>query len=108
MGVTETSPVKACAGAFAVGRVVWSSTGSPSRGGSWGSRPGSGAQQRLDRATLVHRLVALGGLLQRQGEVEDLARIDLAVADQLDQLGQEPAHRGRAVVQVHLGEEQLL
>jgi hypothetical protein len=31
--------------------------------------------------------VALGGLVQRQGPVEDPARVDLAVADQVDQLG---------------------
>src|SRR4051794_40908287 len=69
---------------------------------------GAGAQQRLDRAPLVHRAVALGGFVERQGEVEDLAGVDRAVADELDQLGQETAHRGRAAVQVHAGEEQRL
>ena len=32
----------------------------------------------------------------------------VAGPDQVDQLGQEPAHRGGAAVQVHVGEEQLL
>ena len=54
-----------------------------------GSRP----QQRLDRAALVHRAVSLGDLLERQAEIEDLAWVDLAVPDQLGQLGQEAAHR---------------
>jgi hypothetical protein len=31
----------------------------------------------LDRAPLVHRFVALGGLRERQLGVEDLARVDL-------------------------------
>jgi hypothetical protein len=34
----------------------------------------------------------LGGLLERQGEVEDLAGVDLSVPDQVDELGQELAH----------------
>src|SRR5829696_7955975 len=75
-------------------------------------RPGSGgslrAQQRLDRAALVHRAVALRHLLQRQGQVEDLAGVDLPVPDQLDQLGQEAPHWGGTAVQVHMREEELL
>jgi hypothetical protein len=51
----------------------------------WHLRP----QQGLDRAALVHGPVALGGLLEREGEVEDLAGVDLAVPDQVDELGQE-------------------
>src|SRR3954447_4178041 len=69
---------------------------------------GSDGQQGLDGAALVHRLVALSGLLQREAEVEDLARVDGPAGDQLDQLGQEAAHRGGAAVQVHSGEEQLV
>ena len=38
--------------------------------------------------------MTLGGLLQRQFEVEDLAGVDLSVPDLLDELGQEAAHRG--------------
>jgi hypothetical protein len=49
-------------------------------GGLW-------VQQGLDGAALVHGLVALGGLLQREAEVKDLAGVDLAVADQVDELG---------------------
>src|SRR3954469_12359803 len=69
---------------------------------------GSGTQQGLDRAALVHRAVALGCLVQWQSEVEDLAGVDRAVADELDQSGQEPPHRCRAAVQVDVAEEQLL
>src|SRR5205807_3386688 len=68
----------------------------------------SGAQQGFDGAAFVHRAVALGGLVQGQGEVEDPARVDLAVPDQIDQFGQEAADRGGAAVQVDVGEEQLL
>src|SRR5215207_2729764 len=64
-------------------------------------------QENLDGAALVHCLVAFGRLVERQSEVEDLARVDLPVPDQLDQLGQEAAHGGGAAVQVHVGEEQL-
>src|SRR5215212_7000019 len=52
---------------------------------------GSWAKKRLDRLALVHRAVALGGLLQRQVEIEDLAGVDLLVPDEVDQLGQEAA-----------------
>jgi hypothetical protein len=38
-------------------------------------------QQRLDRATLVHRAVALGDLRQRQHQVEHLAWIDRSIED---------------------------
>src|SRR5829696_4248506 len=75
-------------------------------------RPGSGgslrAQQRLDCAALVHRAVALRYLLQRQGQVEDLAGVDLPVPDQVDKLGQEAPRRGGTAVQVHMREEELL
>src|ERR1700733_5592455 len=68
----------------------------------------SGAQQGLDGAALVHRPVALGGLVERQGQVEHLARVDDPVLDEADQVGQEPADRGGAAVQVDLGVEPLL
>jgi hypothetical protein len=45
----------------------------------------------------VHGPVALGSRLEGQGEVEDLAGIDLAAPDQVDQLGQEPAETRRPV-----------
>ena len=48
------------------------------------------------------------GFIEGQLEVEDLARVDLSVPDQLDQIGQEAAHRGGAAVQVDVGSEQLL
>src|SRR2546430_11519353 len=46
---------------------------------------GLGAQQGLDGASLVHRLVALGDLVERQCEVEHLAGVDLAVAHEVDE-----------------------
>src|SRR3954468_24191264 len=57
-------------------------------------------QQHLGRAPVVHRSVALGGLAQRESEVDDLAGVDLAVPDQVDQLGEEPAHGCGATVEV--------
>jgi hypothetical protein len=36
-------------------------------------------KQRLDRASLVHRSVAFGRLLERQLEIEDLAWVDAPV-----------------------------
>ena len=68
----------------------------------------SRAEKDLDGAPLIHGLVAVGGLVERELEVEDLAGVDRAVPDQVDQLGQEPAHRGGAAVQVDVGEEHLL
>jgi hypothetical protein len=52
-------------------------------------------QQGFDGAALVHGLVALGDLVEGKGEVEDLAGADPSVPDQVDELGQEPAHPGR-------------
>src|SRR5437667_141745 len=68
----------------------------------------SWTQQRLDRATLIHRAVTLRDLLERQRQVEDLAGIDLALPHEVDQLGQVAAHGGRATVEVDVREEQLL
>lgn len=50
----------------------------------------SEGEEHLGGAALVHGLVALCRLLQGQGEVEDLAGVDRAVPDELDQVGQEP------------------
>lgn len=61
-------------------------------------------EEHLDCGPLVHGLVASGCLAERQFEIEDLARVDGAVPDQVDQLRQEPAHRRRATVEMHLGE----
>src|SRR5438034_145418 len=69
--------------------------------------PRSGAQERLDRAPFVHRLVAGCGVVERQLEVEDSSWVDLAVPDHLDQLGQEAAHRGGAAVQMDEAPEQV-
>src|SRR3954469_2993563 len=68
----------------------------------------SGTQQLLDGAALVHRPVALGGVLERQGEVEDLAGVDLLVADELDELGQKASYGSGSAVQVDAREEQLV
>jgi hypothetical protein len=66
------------------------------------------AQQRLDRAALVHGTVALRHLVERQREVEHLAGVDLPVAHEPDQLGQVLAHWRGAAVQGDMLEEQLL
>src|SRR3954452_14421478 len=73
-------------------------------GGS--GRPRLRGEQGLDGATLVHGAVALGGLVEGEGEVEDLARFDLAAGDEVDQVGQEAPYRGGAAVEVDVGEEQ--
>jgi hypothetical protein len=52
-----------------------------------GSTSGSWAKEDLDRSPLIHRLVTLGGLLERQFEVKDLAWVDHAVPDQVHELG---------------------
>src|SRR4051812_47081887 len=67
----------------------------------------SRAKQRLDRASLVHRSIALRHLLQRQHQVEYLSGVDLAVQDQFDQLGQVAAHGSGAAVQVNMAKEEL-
>src|SRR5919199_1424422 len=67
----------------------------------------SHGEQRLDRPALVHRAVALGRLLQRQRLVEDLAGVNCAVEYKVDEVREVTTHRGRAAVQMDLGEEQL-
>src|SRR5215211_6651608 len=80
-------------------------------GGSRDARPsrrsGSWAQEDLDRLALVHRAVAVGGLVERQRDVEDLAGVDLAVPDEVDQLGQEAPHWGRPAVDMGEAPEQV-
>src|SRR6266511_1716217 len=68
----------------------------------------SDREQDLGGGALVHCLVALGCPVERQGEVEDLAGGGCAVADQLDQLGQELPYRGGAAVEVTARPEQLI
>ena len=68
----------------------------------------SDAKESLDRAAFVHRAVALRYLLQRQHEIEYSARIDRAVAHQVDELGEEAAHRSRSTVQVDVRVKQPL
>src|SRR4051794_8684804 len=68
----------------------------------------SDRQERLDGAALVHRPVALGDVFKREREVKDLAGVDLALPDEVDELGQEPADGRGAAVQVDSGEEQLV
>ena len=41
-------------------------------------------QEHLDGAALVHGLVPLGRLVQRQFEIEHLSRVDLAPEDEVD------------------------
>ena len=51
-----------------------------------------GWRQHLDRAALVHRAIALGRLLQRQGQVEDQAGVDRAGQHPLQEVGEVAAH----------------
>src|SRR5436190_5268980 len=67
----------------------------------------SGTQECLDRAALVHGAVAVGDLLERQREIEHLARVDRPVEDQVDQFGKIAAHRRRATVKTDVTEEQV-
>src|SRR5438046_7194509 len=67
-----------------------------------------GTQKRLDRAPLVHCTVALRYSWEGQGQVEHLAGIDFPFPHQIDQLGQEAAHRRGAAVEVDMAVEQLL
>jgi hypothetical protein len=50
------------------------------------------SQQRLDGAPLVHGAIALRHLVERQREIEDLARIDGPLQDQIDEVWQVSAH----------------
>src|ERR671913_138557 len=68
----------------------------------------SEGEQHFRGGALVHRLVALRRLVQREGEVEDLAGVDLAVPDEQDQLGQVLRDGGGAAVDVDTGHEQLV
>src|SRR4051812_36196986 len=67
----------------------------------------SGEEERLDGPALVHGRIPLGRLLQRQGEVEDLARVDPAVDDPLDEVGQEAAHRRGTAADLDVRVEEL-
>ena len=59
-------------------------------------------------AALVHGPEALGHLVQRKRQVEDLTRVDLAAPHKVDELGQEPAHRRGGAAQADVGAEQFL
>src|SRR3982750_1647536 len=65
------------------------------------------AQQRFDRATLVHRAIALGDLLERQRQVEHFARVDLPGEDQIDHLRQIPTDGRRTAEQTDVPEEEI-
>src|SRR5439155_2844316 len=72
------------------------------------SRISSRLQQCFYGAAFIHRSVALSYLSERQGQIENLAGVDFPVQNQLDQLRQVAANRGRSTVQVNVSEEQLL
>src|SRR6266542_3011770 len=101
-GSMTTDPVKLCAGPFAEGRdpfgLIWTCCSS--------FIDTSDRQKGLDRAPLVHRTVRLSYLLEWQREIEDSAGIDLLLADQFDQLGQETAYWGGPAVQSDVRVEQ--
>src|SRR4051812_36853182 len=63
-------------------------------------RTGSWPQQRLDRVARVHRAVAVGRVVEPELQVEHLAGADLAVPDEVDELGQKAPDRA---VRVDLG-----
>lgn len=56
----------------------------------------SQSQQGLDRPPLVHGAVAFGDISERDFEVEDTARIDLAFEHQIHEIGQEAADGSRS------------
>lgn len=60
---------------------------------------GSGPQEGFDGTAVVHGAVAVGHLLERQSEVEDLAEVDAAGQDAVDEIGQEAPDRGEAATQ---------
>ena len=59
-------------------------------------------QQHHDGAAFIHGAVASCHLCKRQGQVEDLAGVDLSVPDQVDQFWQVIAHRGGATMQMNV------
>ncbi len=61
----------------------------------------------FDGATFVHGAVALCHFGKRKREVEDLARIDLALEDKVDQIGQVPPDGCRSSVKMDMREEEL-
>src|SRR6478609_6931851 len=67
----------------------------------------SGPQQHLRRAALVHRSIGLGGVLERQLEVEHAARLDRARPDVGEQLFDVAAYRRDAAVDAHVAAEHL-
>src|SRR5437879_8752537 len=64
-------------------------------------------QQRLDRAAFVHRAVPLRHLVEGQGQIEDLAGIDLPLPHEVDHLGQEAAHWSGTAMQMDVRVEEL-
>src|SRR4051812_1270776 len=65
------------------------------------------AQQRFDRAALVHRAIALGDLPERQRQVEHFARVNLAVEDQGDQIRKIAANGCGATEKTDVPEEEI-
>src|SRR6478752_2726452 len=84
---SQTSPANCSGGFFVVGTDASMCMVSPLE-----CRRSVRRQQHLGRTALIHRLVPLGCLVEGQREVEDDAGVDLAVPDELDQLGQVGAH----------------
>src|SRR3954471_10922931 len=65
-------------------------------------------QQGLDRATRVHRPVALRHLVERQGQIKDFPRIDLPVPDEIDEVREITAHGSRPTEQANVGIKERL
>jgi hypothetical protein len=65
-------------------------------------------QQDFDGAAFVHGAVGLSDLAERERQVEHLARVDPAVQDPGDQVGQERLAWGGAAAEPGVGAEQFL
>src|SRR4051812_39563406 len=65
------------------------------------------AQQRFDRAALVHRAIPLGDVPERQRQVEHFARVDFSVEDQGDEFRKIAAHGCGATEKTDVPEEEI-
>src|SRR2546423_1342813 len=59
----------------------------------------SDGEERLDGAAFVHGAVPLGDFVERQGEVEDFAGVNLPGPDAVDRLGEAAAEGAATAVQ---------
>src|SRR5215210_755968 len=76
--------------------------------GGYASLSSLRVEQHLDRPPAIHRVVPSRRFVERQLEIEHLARVDQAVPDQVDKLGEEASNRCRATVEMDMAEEELV